>query len=211
MLFSPSCCNAIHNSNDCISCSPPEDEIIWYETEVVDNPVLPFCSMLYQLAGKCNLGLHPSGRYDPERLYASDDNVHFLVGAEPCALISTMNRKHQRRQSFLKKWTDGVRMTQKAMSPLTRATFFALIILLSGVGVAAFLMKHMKEVQLRIAHLRKQDPGGIPDIPTFGYQTLDMDRKESGIGKARGEQWRRPPVNQMARSRTSPNVTQLSR
>ena len=97
------------------------------------------------------------------------------------------------------------------MSPLTRATFFVLIILLSGVGVAAFLMKHMKEVQLRIAHLRKQDPGGIPDIPTFGYQTLDMDRKESGIGKARGEQWRRPPVNQMARSRTSPNVTQLSR
>jgi hypothetical protein len=186
--------------NDCISCSPPADEVVWYETEEVDDPVLPFCSMLYQLSGKCNLGLKPSGRYNPESLYEFDEDPHFLL--DTCTVISALNTKHQKRQSFIKQLADRIRMSQKAMSPVGRAFLFIFISLVCGLGVAWFLMRHMKMLQIKIVNLQER-LRDIPEIPSFHYQNFGMNRQDSGVEKARQERSKKVHAKRMARARTT--------
>lgn len=178
--------------SDCISCQPPEDEFMWYESEQED-PVLPFCSMLYQLSGKCNTKLTPGGMYNAETLYKIQDTAHFLI--DTCDEIATLNRDIAKRQSLAKKWADGIRMSTKALSSASKAFLVFLTFLFAGAIVTGCLYWYMRSAleEDKDDNLKSND---IPEIPSFKYQNADnVARKNSGVRRARDD---------MSRCRTAP-------
>ena len=174
---------------------------MWYETEEIDDPVLPFCSMLYQLAGKCNMRLKPSGRYNPS-LYAYADDDNFILDA--CTIVENLNNEMADRQSWMKKWSDDMRMTRKSMSPAAKAGFVLSILFLAGLTVAICIYGSMKDIgSSRRANLKPED---IPEIPDFDYQKAEIvERKDSGVERARSSGRRMMPrALKVSRCRTTP-------
>ena len=180
-----------------MSCRPPDEERLWYETEEVEDPVLPFCSMLYQLAGKCNLFLSPGGKYDPTEVYSYEDS-HFLL--DTCELVETLNSKIEDQQPWVKKWADSVRMTRKAMSPASKAAFVSATLLLAGLAVVACMGWSMKTTDFK-----NLQPDDIQKIPSFNKpKKVKMGRKDSGVERARRE-CTSPNQSAFGRSRTAPD------
>ena len=172
---------------------------MWYETEEIRDPVLPFCSMLYQLAGKCNVELEPSGRYDPSALYALEDNRFFLN--DVCSTVQRMDDEMAAKQSLLKKWSDDMRMARKAMSPAAKAGFVVSTLFLAALTVAVCIYANMPAIESRTRKLR---PDEIPEIPNFNYRKEEeFQRKDSGVERARSKCYMpQSPLTRMSRSRT---------
>jgi hypothetical protein len=188
--------------------------LLWYETEEVDDPVLPFCSMLYQLSGKCNKRLRPRGGYDADSVYANEDDDLFL--ADTCSMADVFNEEIHSNQSRLKRWADGIRMASKKMSPASKAAFLLSTLLFAGMTVMAYMYWKMCSVLNKDRSITADD---IAEIPSFKYQnaenetgsgvgfargesynTADVDWTDSGVGVARGED----EENRFMRYRTNP-------
>lgn len=198
VLASPNQMRLTVNRNDCIPCRPDGD-VIWYETEEIEDPVLPFCSMLYQLAGKCNVELEPSGRYDPSALYALEDNRFFLN--DVCSTVQRMDGEMAAKQSLLKKWSDDMRIARKAMPPAAKAGFVVSTLFLAALTVAACIYANMPDFEVRARKLRPEE---IQEIPDFNYRPQEeLHRKDSGVERARSTRRQAPsPLTRMSRSRT---------
>ena len=172
---------------------------MWYETEQIEEPVLPFCSMLYQLAGKCNVELKPSGRYNPNALYNLEEG-NFLV--DVCSTVKSLNEEMAGKQSWLKKWSDDIRMTRKSMSPGAKAGFVLGTLFLAAMTVTACLYANMRELESKAQKLQPYD---IQEIPDFDYENAQhIERKDSGVHRARTAQPRRraPSPLRLERNRT---------
>eukprot|EP00977_Amphora_coffeiformis_P000989 scaffold212_cov173-Amphora_coffeaeformis.AAC.15 len=190
--------------SECISCRPPDEELRWYETEEIEDPVMPFCSILYQFAGKCNVRLKPNGRYDPDILYNQEDDGTFMAGT--CTMVEALNLQIENDQSWMKKLGDEIRMRRKELSPGAKAGIVITTLIFAGLAVAGFIHRNMHAIELGT---RKLKPNDIPEIPNFDYRDADLERKDSGVGQARGESPRRSARN-MSRFRSAPKVLSQS-
>lgn len=137
--------------------------------------------MLYQFSGKCNAKLKPNGRYDPDAVYAMQDDGTFM--ADACTMMEALNARIEEEQSWIKKLGDEMRMRREELSPGAKAGIVMTTLLFAGLAVAIFTHRNMRAIQFGN---QKVKPDDIPEIPDFDYHHADLERKDSGVGEARG-------------------------
>lgn len=183
----------------------------WYEgDEAYAQDVEPFCSILYQYAGKCNQHLTDAQgfKYSNAYLYNQNGGVdddllgmylsinQYLNEDAVCAYIDSlrMNTYDENGQVLLggegawnpSEWRNSIRIQKRAMSAGMKAGLTITALLAFGMAVAACVLHGM---------LARKNIPWLPSKKTVDEDPTDLARQNSGIV--------------MGRSRSGPGTTPL--
>jgi hypothetical protein len=195
--------------NDCIRCGREEWEdaaaFQWYEDEEVDdNNIEPMCSMLYQLAGKCNKHLSANDLYNYNyNINAGNDEWEQMYQSEQqaaneeavCTFIDSLrsNTYDENGQVILQagaawknpsQWSSEFQAESRALNGGMKAALSLLAIAVSIMGVwACFLHGTLARKNIPWAPTRRQKGDDPTDIARANSGIV-MGRSRSGPGNA---------------------------